>query len=322
MRYCAIMELTGPPAPLMQQCMMCPMGGRLFIRGGAELDVKLPTTFGEQMRLLQSRNCIITDESACIEALSKINYYRFSAYLIPFKEPDGSYRDGTTFARVYRRYEFDRKMRLILMEALEEIEVFVGTQIAYFHAHKYGALGYLESSNFNEKHHHEKTMAEINRVVEQNRTSSFVKHHIEKYNSKFPVWVIFELFSWGMLSHFYADLPGADRKHLAKTMYSTSEQILKSWLRCGTDLRNICAHYGRLYSRRLSATPATPKGSAFRLGENLYSYIVMLKMLYPDGGRWKSTIMSSIYAIIEEYGSDIQLSHIGFPQDWETSLRN
>ena len=284
------------------------------------MEVKAPTTFEEQMRLLQSRNCKITDEQFCLEVLGRINYYRFSAYFIPFKESDGKYRSGTSFEHVYRRYEFDRKLRLVLMEALEEIEVYVGTQIAYFHAHKYGALGYLERSNFNKKHQHEKTLAEIDRVINQNKTSSFVKHHQENYDSQFPVWVIFELFSWGMLSHFYADLEGIDRKHLARTLFSTSEQVLVSWLRCGTDLRNVCAHYGRLYNRRLTATPATPKALDITLDGSLFGYIIMLKLLHPDKEKWRSTIAHNICDLIGAYKEDIRLMHIGFPNSWEECL--
>jgi len=46
---------------------------------------KIPTTYEEQVQILRSRGCIIRDESFCLEKLSAINYYRFSAYFLPFK---------------------------------------------------------------------------------------------------------------------------------------------------------------------------------------------------------------------------------------------
>jgi abortive infection bacteriophage resistance protein len=59
-----------------------------------------------------------------------------------------------------------------------------------------------------------------------------------------------------MLSYFYGDLPALDQKQIAKDLFGTIPKNLVSWLRCCTDLRNICAHYGRLYFRIFTATPA------------------------------------------------------------------
>lgn len=70
-----------------------------------------------------------------------------------------------------------------------------------------------------------------------------VQHHKEKYNGQFPIWVIIEFFSMGMLSYLYADLKSADQKMIAKKSYHKSSVCLKSWLRCLTDLRNRCAQY-------------------------------------------------------------------------------
>ena len=66
----------------------------------------------------------------------------------------------------------------------------------------------------------------------------FVKHHIEQYNGIFPIWVISELFTFGVLSRFYADMPLEDQKYLAKSEYCTTPGNIRSWLRCCSDLRN------------------------------------------------------------------------------------
>jgi abortive infection bacteriophage resistance protein len=61
--------------------------------------------------------------------------------------------------QVFAIYEFDRKFRHILFTAIEEIEVNFRARLAYFHAHKYGADGYLSSKNFNIKHDHQKFLS-------------------------------------------------------------------------------------------------------------------------------------------------------------------
>lgn len=93
-------------------------------------------------------------------------------------------------------------------------------------------------------------------IFRNNNKALFVKYHVTKYNGEFPIWVIAELFTLGMISPFYADMTTADKKELAKSLYGTTPKYLVSWLRCVTDLRNICAHYGRLYYRIFTASPA------------------------------------------------------------------
>ena len=96
--------------------------------------IKPPTTYRQQLEKLRSRGCIIKDETRAIDVLSKVNYYRLTAYFLPFKQLNETYIDGTDFDTVYQIYEFDRKIRLILFSAIEEIEVYLRSTLAYYHA--------------------------------------------------------------------------------------------------------------------------------------------------------------------------------------------
>lgn len=118
----------------------------------------------------------------------------------------------------------------------------------------------------------------------------------------------------GMLSYLYADLKSPDQKQIARELYHTSSVCLKSWLRCLTDLRNRCAHYSRIYYWSFPALPRMPKNVSFKPNRKLFSQILTLKFLYPDKNEWKSRIMTELRALMEEYGDDISLSHIGFPE--------
>lgn len=284
------------------------------------LQMKVPTTYTEQLTKLKERGCVIEDEAACCEVLKAVNYYRLSAYFLPFKDANGHYKDGTTFRKVYRIYEFDRKLRGILFSAVEEVEIFLRARFAYYHAHKYGATGYLDSCNYSDKHNAEKFNATLQREIENNKKVLFVKHHLEKYDGVFPIWAIVELFTFGTLSYFYADMTMQDKKQLAEKLYRTTPKNLTSWLRCCTDLRNICAHYGRLYYRIFSAMPA-----GINLVDNtkrrLWGAVLVLKNLYPDVSKWNTEVLLPIQALFEEYAEDIELYHMAFPADWQEQLR-
>ena len=252
--------------------------------------------------------------------MENTGYYRLTAYFLPFKTADGNYSDGTDFFSVYIIYEFDRKLRNLLYSAIEEVEVCLRSRFSYYHAHKYGAAGYLDASNFSDKHNAQKFEEKISREIENNKTVLFVKHHLNNYGGVFPVWVITELFTFGMLSYFYADMIRQDQKALAKVLYNTTPKSLISWLRCCTDLRNICAHYGRLYFRIFPAIPAglnLPDGAQRRL----WGAVLALRALYLDSEKWNTHFLPAIEALFEEYSTVIDLNHIGFPSDWAVELR-
>ena len=283
-------------------------------------DIKAATTLDEQLEILRSRGCFISDETFCKAKLADINYYRLTAYFLPFRNADGLYCEGTSFHTIYRIYEFDRKLRALLFSAVEEIEVFLRARLAYYCAHTYGPIGHLDTSNFSQKHNHEKFVKNIAREVDSNKKVLFVKHHLEKYNGVFPIWVITELFTFGMLSYFYSDMKTADQKKIANSIYKTTPKVLISWLRCCTDLRNICAHYGRLYYRIFTAYPA-----GFDLQERvkcrLWSYMLVLNALYPDRQKWNSEFMPALEELFDMYKGSIDLYHIAFPKDWLAQLK-
>lgn len=282
--------------------------------------LKDPTTYQQQLDILKSRNVSIDSPDECMSILARVNYYRFAAYFLPFKQSNGTYREGTQFQQVYRIYEFDRKLRGILFSALEEVEIFIRAKLAYFHTHKYGAEGYRISDNFSTLHDAVKFQENLDREISSNKRSAFVKHHNEHYDGHFPVWVIVELFTFGMLSRFYGDLKTADQKQFARELYGTIPKNVNSWLRCCTDLRNICAHYGRLYYRVFSATPAGVDAKEPAINR-LWGAMLALKALYPDNVKWNTSVLSQVIALFEEYQDDIVLSHIGFPSDWAEKLK-
>lgn len=274
------------------------------------------------MQLSRKKGFVVEEDKECIGFLHRANYYRLSAYFIPFKKADGTYCENISFRRIEHLYEFDGRMRSLILQCIEEIELFLRTQFSYSMAHKYGALGYLDATNFSEAHNEDKFIKHLNRCIEENKRSLVVRHHQAKYGGQFPLWVIIEYFSIGMLSYYYADLKMVDQKFFAKSLYSTNPACMKSWLRCITDLRNQCAHSSRLYAWIFTAVPKAPKNAKYQSDRKLFSQIMMLKQLYPLKEQWNSKVAVGIETLLEEYSEDISLRHIGFPENWVELLKN
>jgi len=237
------------------------------------MEPKEPKTFEEQMYLIKEKGFVINDEERCINFLHNANYYRLSAYYLPFLDlRTGEYFKGVPFERVQRIYEFDQKLRSLVFGAIEEVEFYLRTQLAYHHAHAYGATGYLDAKSFNSTHDHALFIKHVHACVEENRLSLVVKHHKNKYQGNFPLWVIIEYFSMGMLSYFYRDMITRDKKMLATKLYGTTPLYVESWLRCLTDLRNKCAHYSRIYYWPFSATPKIPPDISYVAGRRVFAH--------------------------------------------------
>lgn len=296
------------------QCV--PAGGILYTREAYM--VKNPTSYKEQVEILKSRNIIISDEEFCIDVLSQLNYYRLTSYMLPFKADSGVY-SNITFEKVYGIYEFDRKLRSLLLGILEEIEILLRAKIAYYHAHQYGSLGYLNSSNYNTHHNHEVFSENFEKLIHKNKENLFVKHHINNKSGEFPIWVAVELFPFGMLSRFYADMHSKDKRLIATENFDIGSEQLESWLLCLSTLRNRCAHFMRLYYYNLNKWPKNTRSSDYQLRNTIFDYIYIMKYFYTSADKWR-THTTNIHALLDEHEEYIELRHIGFPENWEEYL--
>ncbi|MCB2289446.1 Abi family protein [Clostridium sp. CS001] len=282
---------------------------------------KTPTTFEEQIKILRSRNLIINDENSAIDILSRVNYYRLSAYMLTFKSEDMFFND-TTIENIYNTYCFDKKFRNLLVGVLESIEIEFRTHIAYHIAHKYGALGHLDYNNFIKAHFHEKYVSTIESEIDRNREDLFVIHHKTKYNGQVPVWVVMEITTFGTLSMFFNNLKIEDKKAIGLMCGDIHYSLLTSWLKSLSHIRNVCAHYNRVYNKRFNIKPVIPKKyEEYQIdNERIFAFILVIKHSIQNKNEWDSFLIN-LKALIDQY-EIINLSLIGFPINWYEILVN
>ncbi|WP_415337551.1 Abi family protein, partial [Clostridium perfringens] len=231
---------------------------------GECIELKAPKTFEEQLKILKSRKMIIEDEDKALEILRRTNYYRITAYALQCKV-NNEYQN-ISFNKMYKLYEFDKRLRHLILGVLEDIEISLRTYMAYNLSLKYGAEAYkceeifknidLLNGYYDEDgKRHNGLIDEINSEKRKNRNEPFVKHHMKIYDGKFPIWAVVEIFSFGMLSKMYKNLVVAEQKAISKGCFGINNQLLESWLDTLSYIRNSCAHYGRLYNKKLPRIP-------------------------------------------------------------------
>lgn len=95
-------------------------------------------SFEQQVAKLVARGLIVADPSAAASKLACISYYRLSGYCYPFRQRDADGQvldnlvEGTTWEQILALYEFDRHLRLLVLDAIERVEVAVRTQLTQY----------------------------------------------------------------------------------------------------------------------------------------------------------------------------------------------
>lgn len=300
-----------------------PQTGGLLISGPRMRFDKPPKTVDEQIELLRSRGMVIHDHERARHYLTHINYYRLTAYWLPF-EADHSrhtFEPGTTFDQVLNLYVFDREFRLLLLDAIERVEVSVRTQWAYYMAHQYGPHGYLDPNYAVRADWHERNLASLRNEV-QRSDEDFIRHYRRTYTDPElpPVWSACEVMSLGLLSRWIKQLRKSDRARVA-AVYRLDEQVFAAFIEHLTYVRNLCAHHSRVWNRRMIKTMQLPRSKPAELPPNInyseqrriYNTLVLLKYLL-DIVSPRHSWDERLFGLIQEH--DIQPTNMGFPDDY------
>lgn len=288
---------------------------------------KSALSFADQIALLQQRGMVIADPAVAEQKLASISYYRLSAYWYPFRLRDGAgnvqdqFEPGTTFESVLALYEFDRLLRLQVMDALERVEVAVRTSVTYRLGMAYGPFGHEDPANFHPQFNHGKWITGL-RDETTRSSDAFVEHFQNRYAGfpALPIWMTTELISMGSLSFLYKGMASPDKKAVAAD-FGLHPKRLQDWLHVLTYVRNVCAHHSRLWNRELairSQAMPEPEWSAPLMPrrDRVFCILLMLRYLlsqFGNGVSWRNacnTLLMPIAAVPRWRNA------MGMPANW------
>jgi len=277
----------------------------------------------EQVENLKSLGLIINDEDYAKKILNDISYFRLiKAYSLGFKPKNGNYNEGVTFEQIVELYLFNANFRQIMFAEIEKIEVNVRCRIANYFADTYGVLGYKEPANFVDEEYYNTFLEDIEEELGRNSKAPFVRNFKENYEGgDLPIYALVEVFSFGTLSKFYKNMKNVDKKAVAKS-FGIGYTYLESWLESISYVRNICAHYGRLYNAKLSKTPMLYKEySQAGIGNNrIFGILLCMKQILKNDAHWNQYV-DQIDMLIDKY-EKVDVKTMGFPGNWKELLKN
>ena len=205
----------------------------------------------------------IENEQKVENYLMNIGYHRLSAYIYPFyKSPKNNLilKEGTTFEQVLTLYRFDNKLRILLFNEIEKIEVAIRSVLANVgcqeSANKYWITTpeyFANAEKFNQ------TLTMIDKELassKENYIEYFRRNFIESYP---PAWMITEVLSFGNLNYIYSNIASNKLMKHISGYFGLKPQVFISWLTVLANLRNMCCHHARIWNRDFMLNPAEPR---------------------------------------------------------------
>ncbi|HEX3438580.1 MAG TPA: Abi family protein [Pseudacidobacterium sp.] len=299
---------------------------------------------------------VITDVSAAKACLERIGYYRLSGYWYPFRKShistnpitnailfdpvtrkpqiiiEDDFRAGTSFKQVMDLYVFDKRLRLLFLDAIERVEVALRVDIALL----LGARDPWAHRNPNQLHGkftkktsgHQKWLQRFDESFHKSK-EEFVKHFKNKYSGEhLPIWIAIELWDFGMLSVLLDGMRVDDQKILARKYKLPRVGLLTTWMRNINHIRNICAHHSRLWNRSPADQASPPKPGEVPLLDHLATSKHVQIRIYATAAILQFFLqainpMSNWGKRLKEHvqtfptGSGIHIDQSGFPQGWD-----
>ena len=286
--------------------------------------VKPFCTYQQQIDKLEARGLIVRDKAYAESVLRPENYYRLRGYWLTMVKkqgtpPDDVFYPGTTFENIVDVYLFDVDLREIILSATSIIETNLKAYISYYHAQKYGPIGYMNYEHFEDVNKHIWMMYELQKDKTARKDELFVQHHKKCKGGIFPVWAATELMSFGQVSKFFKNMVREDRNKMSREFYSiSSREYIESWIQCAVVARNIAAHGGRFYNRFLSPKIRLPDALAGN-ESTFWGYAYAIYMLLPE--EKKEAFISDLSRAISAH-KYVLLKHIGFPDNWAQIMRS
>ena len=239
----------------------------------------------EQVQKLALRGVAIPADGSGVQLLRSIGYYRLSGYLYPFRNSEfyfdqtgrrrfrvlNNYRDGTSLAGAAAIIDFDRRLRMLILDGIERIEVSLRMQIGYTLGCR-SAFAHLEAATFvgafttppvdecTGQAGPSKHALWIARMRERQNASdeAFVAHFRANYDGRMPIWAVTEIMELGHLSRLYGGLVSSIATEIASAYGAPSKRVMSSWIATLNYVRNVAAHHARIFNRKLVTAPKRP----------------------------------------------------------------
>ncbi|MCO5231830.1 MAG: Abi family protein [Chitinophagales bacterium] len=211
----------------------------------------------------------------------------------------------------------------MILDAIEKIEIALRTQIIYHFSLKHGSHWQLKPELYRDKIRYNNHLDSLQKEIDRSN-EAFIEHYKNKYTLPIepPSWMSLEVSSLGLLSKIFQNLKKSPEKLAVTSHFGLNDvSIIENWMLCFSTLRNICAHHGRIWNRRLipikiPSNPTYPFLNSTSIFVNkLYatlSCIEYILLIISPGSTFKERLLELI-----KTSPVAQMKEMGFPANWQ-----
>ena len=209
----------------------------------------------ELIKVIKDKGIIINNEEYVRSILKQNNYYVIMGYKNLFTQ-NGKYKKEVSFENIYNLYCFDRKLKLLLLNSLLDIENIIKTSITNRFCSIYGfkETDYLDKNNFNINHTYiDKTFNIFEKQIAEKSNDNLAVAYYKKTYNFIPLWVISKVLSFGLLKEIYAIMKDEDKKAINNEISNFDDMKIKSLfnsMQLLVDYRNKTAHDEIVYNAK------------------------------------------------------------------------
>lgn len=268
---------------------------------------------------------LMGDERKVGSYLTNIGYHRLSAYVYPFyKIPKIrlELKRSTTFEQVLALYRFDKKLRMLLFNEIEKIEVAIRSVLANIGCQELQDKYWMTKPDyFANADKFRQTLAIIEKELSSNKEDyieDFRSNYVESYP---PAWMITEVLSFGNLNYIYSNISSNQlAKHIAG-YFGLKPKVFTSWLTVLANLRNMCCHHARIWNRDFMLNPADPKKVKYswvdapRLDKKRVYYRLCIVRYFLTTVSPNNKFNVKLSELLAEFPS-VDLAAMGFDHGW------
>ena len=327
MEVLKIILTFAPPEPAkpLNDAQMC--GSFYFCIMSNRIPFSKPYTNAHDLvQLLQSRGLSVNDTAKAEGYIDYIGYYRLSAYMYPLlKMPkeQHQFKPNSSFDQVMMLYRFDKKLRLLIFNEIEKIEVAVRSAIVNIGSEMTGNPFWMtDSSNFIDATKFHLTMDLIDAELRRSR-EDFIVHFKQTYSDPYPpAWILAEVLPFGVVTNIYSNIKVPRIKKRISQKFGLQVSPFESWLTIIALTRNYCCHHARVWNKQNTIRPMIPNRMSMdwillptdplRIYFDLCIIKYFLNIISPN-----NDMKAKIDTLLAEYPA-IDIAAMGFPsQGWE-----
>ncbi len=291
-------------------------------------------TIAQQVQSYIDAGMVIASRADVEKILKSVGFYRLRGYSFHlYDNAAKKYVPGTRFEDVFKLYQFDRELSVLIFSMISKIEVALRVRLVEALLIYGEPLVLQDSSIFKEKKLYWQNMSTISSEIARSN-DVFIKHNFDNHDGEVPVWAAVEVLSFGTLSKIIKNLKtGSESSYsilAANYQYKSkkgksinpSQKMFTSWMQGVSVMRNMCAHNSRIYNRTIHTTPEilnVDKIIPHPAHNGLYQILLAMKYIRSSDEEW-IVFVDEFDKLIQKNSDIIDITAMNLPTDWKTHL--